>query len=150
VGIAITLGGGGSGAASLGVAAATDDIADSVETFITDSSVTAAGNVELSATETAVITTLAIGGAISAAIGEGGGGAIAVAGSESDNTIKNKVWAYIKNSRASGSTVVSAGTGGAGHVTLSATDSSTITANGGGAGIAVAGGAGGGVSLAVG
>ena len=137
-----------SGAAvSLGVAAANNDIENIVKTNVDTSTVKAATGVSLSASETAIITTLSIGGAVGAALAAGGGAAVVVAGADSENTIKNQIYSYVSNSKMSKSQGVFAGNG---SVSSSATDNASIVSNAGGAGIAVAGGAQGGLSLAVG
>ncbi len=142
------LGGAGLGV-SLGVAAANNDIENTVKAYVDGSSVTSAGMVKLSATEKSTIFTVTIGGAV--AVGVGGGAlvgagiAVAVAGSDSSSTIKNNVDAYVSG----GSTVTANG----GNVAIDATDSSSITAGGGGFAAAIGVGAGliaGGVAVAAG
>ena len=91
--------------------------------------VTAAGDVVVSATESANIQALTIGGAIAAGVGSDGGVGVAGAGAGSQNTVANVIQAYIQD----GAAVAAQG----GTVTLSAVDNSTVTANGGGIGIAV-------------
>ncbi len=134
VGIAAAIGGSGGGAVSLGVGAATSDIEDDVQAYVDGAKITSAGGVHLSATETATIETLTIGGAVSAAGGGEGGLSISAAGADSDNTIKNNVQAYIQNSTTAAGKGVAAN-GGA--LLIEASDTSSITANGGGVGIAV-------------
>ena len=90
----------------------------SVTTYIEDSLVSAAGNVELSAASTANMRALAIGGALSTARGSMGLGnelAGAAAGAYASNEASRTVAAYI-----TGSTVT---TTGGGDVSLSASDS---------------------------
>ena len=143
--IALAGGAGGGLAGSLGVAAATNDIANTVSAYVDNSFVSATGgNVELSATESASVDALAIGAALSGAGGAGGGGAVGAAGSGTGNTIRDNVLANVSNN----SSVNAASSGRS--VKLTATDSSTISANGGGVGVAISGGAGGGFSGAAG
>ena len=109
----------------------------------TEDSVLAAGDIRLSATFTSVIDVLAIGGAVS--VGNSGqtGLSGAIAGAVSLNTIENTLEAKILGV----GTVESTG----GAVTLSATDSATITADGVGGAISWGSGtSGSGFSLAVG
>ncbi len=115
---------------------------DPVKAYISQSTVTAAGGVTVSATETATVYSLTIGGGIAA----GGGGVVGVeatvAGAESANTVENDVEAYI----AGGSSVAASG----GDVDISATEKATVTANAGGGGLSVAGGGVVGVGASVG
>ncbi len=130
VGIAVGVGGGVGVGVSLGVAYASNQVEDTVEALITGSTVIAAGAISLSATETANIQTLSIGGGV--ALGGGVVGiSLSVAGSVTVNTIANQVEAYV-----AGSNITASG----GSVTIVATDGSSITANSGGLGIGVGGG----------
>ena len=141
--IALARGQGGGTALTAGVSVAINDIENQIRAIIDHSTVTAASNVELTATSSATVDALTIAVAVGASGGEGKGFTFGGAGSGSGNTIKNIVEAGIKN----GSKVTTNGTG---LVKLSATDTSTITADAGGVGIALAGGQGGGTALTAG
>jgi len=132
IAIAASLGAGAKGAASIGAAVATNTVNNSVKALIDSSTVTAESDVILSATSTAVIDALALGGAGAGAGGAGAGltGAVAGAGAGTINTINLSIEASIKNN----STV----TANNSDVTLTATDSSTITADAGGVAVAIA------------
>nr|WP_293778378.1 DUF4347 domain-containing protein [uncultured Oxalicibacterium sp.] len=143
LGIGVAFGGGGAGV-SLGVAAADNNIQNSVSAYIDNSLVTSAGGVSLSAMQTATIESLSIGGAVAVQAG-GGGAAVAAAGAGSNNTIKNTIAAYVNNSLGS-----TKGIRASGAIALTASDDATITANAGGVGIAImGGGAGAGVSMGI-
>ena len=130
LGVGIGVGGLVGAGASLGVAAANNDINNGVNAFVGGSTVNAAGGVSVTSTEGATITTVTVGGAL--AVGAGALGlAGAVAGSASTNTIKDNVYAYVDNL-----STVTAG----GAVSIDATDNSTITGGGGGLAVAGAGG----------
>ncbi len=116
---------------SLGVAVAINSVADPVKAFISGSTVSAAGTVSLSASETANIQALTIGGAIGVAGGGGSSVGVAAAGAGSGNTITDDIEAGITG----GSDVTAQG----GGISISATDNSMIVANAGGVGIAVGG-----------
>ena len=147
-GVGIAVGGSASGngvGVTVGISAAMNDVENQVLAYVDGSTVNApAGGITLSATETATIMALTIGGALAAG-GSGGGNGVGVggAGAGSGNTIKDHVLAYVQN----GSTL----TAGAGDVTLAATDRAAITADGGGVSLALgaSGGNGVGVSLGV-
>ena len=139
-----SFGSGGGVGGSVGISVATNDVADSTSAYIDNATVTAAGNnIELSASETASIYAVTIGGAFAGAGGTAGGAAAALAGAGSGNTIKNNVWAYVANNSAVTTTTT-------GSVKLTATDSSTISSIAGGLAGAGSGGAGGGVSGSLG
>ncbi len=142
------LGGAGLGV-SLGVAAANNDIENTVKAYVDSSTVTSAGMVKVAATEKASILSVAIGGAISLGLGVGElvgvGIGVAVAGSVSSSTIADNIDAYVSG----GSKV----TAQAGSVAINATDNSSITAGAGGIAAAVGIGAGliaGGLAVAAG
>ena len=138
-------GAGGGGAVAVGVSSANNNIANTVTAYIDHSTVSGATgqNVELAANETAVISAMTLGGSVAGSGGAGGGASVAAAGAGSNNTIENKVYAYITNA----STVT---TSGGGAVKLLASDVSTISAIAGGLGVAGAGGAGGGAAGSMG
>ena len=129
LGIGVGVGGAGGAGISLGVAAANNNISDTVQAFVNSSTVTSAGMVALGATENATIKTVTVGGAVAVGAGVEVGVGVAVAGSDSNNTIDNNVDAYI----AGGSTVAAQG----GSLSIDATDTSIITAGGGGLGVGV-------------
>ncbi len=141
--LAVGVGEGGGFAASVGVAAASNDIGNTVTAAIEDSTVHSGGAVELFATNSSTIKVVTVAGGVSAAGGEGGGIAFAGAGAGSGNTISNTTQAFISQ----GSTVTS---GRGQDVEVMATDSSSITADGGGGTLAAAGGEGGGIAIAIG
>ncbi len=140
-GVAIGVGASGkstSGALSIGVSRADNSIKNKVRAFIDNSdvpnpgttSVSAAGNVTLSATSMAEIDALTIGGAV--AVGASGGGsgfAGAGTGAASYNDIANTIESFIKG--------VGSITSTAGDVTLTASDNASIIANAVGGSIAV-------------
>ncbi len=124
--------------ASLGVAAANNNIANTVLAYVDDSTVTSAGKVNLGAAEQSSILTVTVGGAVAVGVGTGElvgvGIALAVAGSDSSSTIANTVHASVSDQ----SNVIAQ----KGSVAIDATDTSTITAGGGGlaAALSVGGG----------
>ena len=142
-GCAIDAGKGGGTALTAAVSLAINDVADQVLAVIDGSTVTVAGNVELTATSTATISALTIAGTGGVAGGQGAGFTFSGAGSGSGNTIQNTTKAEIRN-------VSALTTTGTGSVTLKATDTSKIIADAGGVGIAIAGGQGGGTALTAG
>jgi len=133
--VALAFAGGGAGAGSVGVSEAENDITNTVLASINSSTVTAAGNILLSAKKTAEINAWTVGGALAGSGAGGGAGAFAGAGAFSHNAITSTVKATIVTN----SSVQSSG----GAVTLSATDDSTINADAGGMAVAVAGAGGG-------
>ncbi len=141
LGIGVGVGAGDGTGASLGAAAANNDIENTVKAYINDAVVKSAGAVELSATENATIMTVTVGGAVAAGVGGFEGTGLAVAGSDSSNTIENNVDAYVSGK----STVTASG----GSLSIDATDTSSITAGGGGLAVGV-GGIGAGLAAAVG
>ena len=147
-GLGIGVGGGGSNGvgASLGVAAAVNSVTDTTESFIDSSGVSAAGNVALSAVESATINTLTIGGAIAAGGGGGVGVAGAAAGAGSGNTIDNTVLAYIHDPAG-----VTSGTSALnGSLWLTAENAAQITTDAGGVAVAGSGGGTGGGAATLG
>ncbi len=145
IGIGLELAGLG---ASLGVAAASNNIENNVKAYVDSSVVTSAGMVQIAATEQASIFTVTIGGAVSLGLGVGEllgvGIGLAVAGSDSSSNIADNIDAYVSD----GSTVTAGGS-----VSIDATDNSSITAGGGGIAVAVGIGAGvfaGGLAFAAG
>ena len=118
---------------------------DSVEAYIDNSTVTAAGNVTIKATSTVKIDASAIGGSLAAA-GSGGtglSGALTGAGAGTVNTLTQKIEAYIADAS-------SVTTTNLGNVCLTATDGSQIAADAGGVAIAIAVGNGGQGDLTIG
>ncbi|MCF2147132.1 DUF4347 domain-containing protein [Desmonostoc muscorum LEGE 12446] len=149
---ALSIAGGAGGGISVAVSASlakntigTDIKNNSVKAFIDTSKVFASSDINLSATTTAKIDALAVGVALSVTGGAGGGLAGSGAGASSTNTIKNAVEALINNSNNANN--VSTTNGG---IILSADDSSKITADVGGFGLAGAGGGGGSGTVSVG
>jgi hypothetical protein len=144
VGIGVASAGNGVGV-TVGISAAANDVENDVWAYIDNATVSAtAGNVAVSAKETATIKALTIGGAV--AVGASGGGngvGIGGAGAGSGNTVKNSVLAYIQ----ANSTIT---TTASGDVLIQATDTSAITADGGGVGIAVGAASGNGVGVSLG
>ncbi|MCU0963385.1 MAG: hypothetical protein MUF48_25115, partial [Pirellulaceae bacterium] len=142
-GVALAGGQGAGTALTAGVSIAINDIQNEVSATVSSSTITAAGNVGLTATSTATIDAWTLAVAVGAAGGQGAGFSFAGAGSGSGNAIQNTIKAEIRNN----SNVT---TTGAGSVTLSATDTSKIFADAGGVGVAGAGGEGGGTSISAG
>ncbi|HEV8062517.1 MAG TPA: hypothetical protein VGP68_21740, partial [Gemmataceae bacterium] len=140
---AVAGGQGGGFAGSIGVAAASNDIGNTVTAAIEDATVHSAGTVDISATNSSTILAVTVAGGVSVAGGEGGGIAFAGAGAGSGNTIGNTTQAFISQNS---SVTTTQGQ----DVELNATDSSSITADGGGGTLAGAGGAGGGVAVGIG
>ncbi|MBD2516808.1 DUF4347 domain-containing protein [Nostoc sp. FACHB-973] len=134
-GFAFAFGGQTGGAGSVGVSASINKIgkrdrANTVKAYIDNSTVSSLSGVELTATSTANIRALSMGGSVSGAGSATGlAGAFAGAGAGSGNTIVSEIEAAIKN----GATVNASG-----NVKLSATDKSTIKADAGGVAIGVA------------
>jgi hypothetical protein len=137
-------GAGGGAAVAIGVSAASNDVANTISAYVSNSTVSAAGNnIELSATSTSDIEALAIGGTLAGAGGAGGGVAVAAAGAGTGNTIANQVLAYV-SVNSSLTTLAS------GAVKLTATDNSSIRAIAGALALSGAGGAGGGGAVSLG
>ena len=125
---------------SVGAAAATNDVGNTVSAMVDSSSVEASGPLDVSAASSADIDVFTLGASGALTGGEGGGVSLVGAGSGSGNTVVNKVESSVKDS-----TVVVDGA-----VNLTATDETKITADAGAAALAIAGGQGGGVSVAIG
>ena len=140
--IAVAGGQGGGFAGSIGVAAASNEIDNNVTAAIENAKADSAGGVDVSATNSSKILVVTVAGGASGAGGQGGGLAFAGAGAGSGNTIGNVTQAFVNQN----STVTTT----KGDVLINATDSSSITADGGGASLAGAGGMGGGVAVAIG
>ena len=138
---------------TFGISVAVNDIENTVEALVDDSSVTADGAIDLDANSSIEIDALSIAGTLSANISAQQGSlpiAVAGAGAGSGNVIDNTVSATIEN----GSTVtvrprVDATVPPAG-VTLSATDDATITADAGAVSVALSYAQGTGVNVSVG
>jgi len=125
--------------ASIGAAVGYNEIDNDVSAYLDGATLSPSGTLTIEASSESEIEAYTVGVAAAA-----GSGKFAGAGSVSVNMIKNTTEAAIEN----GSTVP---TPGAGSVTLTATDTSKITADGGGVGIAYAsGGQNSGTSFAVG
>ena len=142
VAVAVGVGTGVGVAASVGVGFAINSITDTVEAFVDSSNVTASSTVTITATESAQIGGLTIGGAIAG----GGGGlglGVAAAGSGTVNNITDKIEAYVNGTSAS----VTAQNG---PVSITATDNTVITSSGGGVAISAGIGVGVGGALALG
>ena len=146
LGVAIAVSSGGTAAGvGVGVAASTNTVTSTVKAFIDGSNVTAAGGVYATATQGATIVTYTIGGAVSvAASSDGNGAAGAIAGAASVNAITDTIEAYINDATTTGVTAND------GPVVLASTDTSAITANGGGVGFAVGAGEGNGGAVTIG
>ena len=134
---------GGGFAGSVGVAASSNEIGNTVTAAVEDSVVHASGAVGINANNSSTILAVTVAGGAAVGGGEGGGVAFALAGAGSGNTIANTTLAFINQ----GSTVTT--TRGQ-NIQVTATDSSSITADGGGGTLAGSGGAGGGISAAIG
>ena len=147
--IAVGASGGGSGYAGAGTGAASyNEIENTIDSFIkgVGSITSTAGDLTLTATDSAAIIAYAIGGSIAVgASGTSTGGAISIGVSIAHNTISNKALAYIDNSSlaASDNTIVL----GAENVSLLATSLDTIDALSVAASIAVGASAKTGVAL---
>ncbi len=113
---------------------------ESIEAYIDNATVTAAGTITISATSTATINTLAIGGAVAATRGEGFTAAVAADGAGTYSTIAETIEASIKDD----STVT---TTDGGALNLTAADNSVILSDAGGVSISVAYGKGTGTSI---
>ncbi len=116
---------------------------ESIEAYIYGSDVSAAGPVVVSASSTATINSLAIGGAFTGSKGQGVSVAVAGSGAGTYSTVQQTIFASIQD----GSSVT---TTSSGSVSVSATDSSSILADAGGVSISVAYGNGTSVSGSVG
>ncbi|NET39631.1 MAG: hypothetical protein F6K19_48000 [Cyanothece sp. SIO1E1] len=138
--LALAGGQGGGVVVSVGAAAATNEIGNTVRASVNESSVDATGEVEVSASSSADIDVLALGIAGALAGGMGGGVALAGAGAGSGSAITNTIEAVLADSDISS----------ASSVNLKADDTATITSDAGGAAAAISGGIGVGVSGAVG
>ncbi len=113
------------GAGAYAASAATNDITNTVQSYIQGSSLTADGNIELTAHSVATINALTMSGAttVSASVtGVGGAGS----SSEAINNITNTIDAYIDDD---GSAARQIRTSSGGVIKLTAEDNSTIIAN---------------------
>ncbi len=121
-GLAVAGAGGLVGAAvAAGFAAAKNDVENHVMAYVASSSVGAtASDVMVSATETATLEAITVGGAVAVQAGLGGGFAASGAGGVAINKVKNTVEAYFGNS--------DVGTTTSGDVRLTAKDLPTLTA----------------------
>ncbi|MCA9138153.1 MAG: hypothetical protein KDB00_15385, partial [Planctomycetales bacterium] len=144
VGAAVGAGGAAGVSASFGFSAAENTVENSVRSNISGTTVLAFGDIDLTASEQATIDALTIGGAVAVGAGGAAGIGVGAAGAGSGNTIRNQVEASLRDGANVETTT--------GSVALSATDDSSIYADGGAIGLAVAAGgaAGVGVSLGVG
>jgi hypothetical protein len=147
LGIGVAVGGSLGVGASVGISVAVNDIQDTVQAYINNSTVSAGGgDVTLNATEGATIDAFTIGGAVGAGVTASGAGGIGIgaAGAGSGNTVSNNVDADIQ-----GNSTVTTQNGG--DVIVMATDESSIEAIAGGLGIGlgVGGIVGAGLSLGV-
>ena len=132
-GLAVGVGLEGTPGVAVGISAAHNDIANSVEAYIDGSTVTSmTGNILLQSTEGATIQAWSIGGAVAVGVGASGIG-IGLAGAGSGDSIDNTVEAYAQDSATL--------TASAGNVNILSGDMPSITANGGGVAIAVGAGA---------
>ena len=111
---------------TLGAAAAQNEITKTVEAAGTGVTLDSAGAVSLAAAATGTIWALALG--IAGAVSTAGGSGLSGAGSGTGNEITSNVYATLTN----GTTTAG------GSVTLSATDTSTITASSGGVAVLLA------------
>ena len=130
---ALTAGASGSSSAiSMGGSATVNSVANTVAAFVDQSTIAAAGPVTVEATESSMISGLAVGAAFAvAAAGSplGDGVAGAGAGAASSNTIANVVSANISHNSTVGQT-------GAAGITLKAVDTATISASADGGAVA--------------
>jgi hypothetical protein len=134
-GLAIGLALGNQGSATAAAAGASfvyNNLDHRVAAYADDAAFTAAGAVSLSASETGSVYALSIGGAVALADGSGMGSSIGVsgAGAVAVNTLRGGAETRLRKSRVS--------TTGTGNVSLSASDSATLTADAGGAAFSVA------------
>ncbi|WP_036477316.1 LamG-like jellyroll fold domain-containing protein [Myxosarcina sp. GI1] len=133
------------GSASVGVSVADNDIANTVEAYISNAVVNSAAGVSATATSTGTVDLFSIGAAASGSVGSSGlNVSLSGAGTGVENKIANTVRAFVDNN----STVTSANSGA---ITIKATDNSTVTADAGGFAVAVSIGSGfsGGVTAGV-
>ena len=145
LGIAVAVSSDGNGIGiAVGVAAATNTVNSTVKSDIDSSTVTAAGAVKATATEAATITTYTLGGSVSVSSSESTSASAAVAGAYSQNSITDVVEADLNNDGGSGVTAND------GAIVLAAQNTSDITANGGGVGIAIAAGSENGAAATIG
>ncbi|MBD1822859.1 DUF4347 domain-containing protein [Cyanobacteria bacterium FACHB-DQ100] len=144
--LAIGVSGDGSGAVSIGVAIANNEINNTVKAFVDKGTVTA-GDLNLSASSSALIDTKGIAGAVSVAASGGASLSGAGAGTGVTNTLRNTIQSYIQN----GSTITTkTDANNGGDLNLSAIDDSTIESVAIGGSIAISGSTGAAFSLAIG
>lgn len=128
VAVALAKGDGTTPAGSAGAAISINAISKTVKASVDHSTLAAEGEVNIDATSTSVIDVLALGGSIAGAYSpKGTAGAISLGGAFAFNNIRDTIESSIKNL----STVTTTATGSSTPspmVSLSATDSSTITA----------------------
>ncbi|MEP0981787.1 Ig-like domain-containing protein [Leptolyngbya sp. FACHB-17] len=144
--LAIGVSGDGSGAVSIGVAIANNEINNTVKAFVDKGTVTA-GDLNLSASSSALIDTKGIAGAVSVAASGGASLSGAGAGTGVTNTLRNTIQSYIQN----GSTITTkTDANNGGDLNFSAIDDSTIESVAIGGSIAISGSTGAAFSLAIG
>ena len=121
-------------------------VVDQAKAYVDASQVGSADGIEVTATESAVLSALSLGAAVAGAGGAEGGFGGAGSGSVALNVVANTVGAYIVGSTGAGKGVSSA----SGAIRLTANDAAVLTATAGSLDIAGAGGSGGGTAVAVG
>ncbi len=132
--IVLSLGGRrGSASVAVGVSVGVNDVEADTFADITTSTVRATGDITVDAVSTSTIEAFTIAGSLAAGAGGQGVGsttliALAGAGAGSGNSVRNRVRAAIRGSRALSGAGIQAG----GGVRVSARDESTITADAGG------------------
>ena len=131
VAFAISLGKkpGKSTAASVGVSVAKNVIGNVLEAYVSHSTLTAEGDVDVKATSEAEISAVSVGGGVAVAAGKGNSTTIGVTGVISLNSVENSVSACING----GSTILVK----SGDLTVQAADDSTLDVKAFGASIAV-------------
>ncbi|BAS59688.1 hemagglutinin/hemolysin-like protein [Leptolyngbya boryana NIES-2135] len=124
-----------SGAASVGVAIADNEISNTVKAYV-DKGTVSAGDFNLTANSTATIENFGLAGAISVAVSSGASVSAAGAGTGVTNTLGNTIQSYIQNS----STITTtADSNNGGDLNLNAIDQSTIKSIAVGGSIAISG-----------
>ena len=123
------------GSAALGVGIAQNSISNTVKSYINAAKAVADAGITVNASSSPDVHALAVGVAVSIASGNDDTGALAGAGSGATNSVNDTIAAYITGCTTANQEPISAGSGG---VTVTASDSATVTADAGNFALALA------------
>ncbi|HEV3085266.1 MAG TPA: hypothetical protein VGY66_36260, partial [Gemmataceae bacterium] len=111
----------GGAAIAIGAALAVNDVADTVEAYSSNSTITSAGSISLSASATSIVHAASVAASVSIAAASVGV-ALSGAGANSTNTVNNTIESYITGASPQGKSVVSA----TGDISLTTSQTCTI------------------------